>query len=114
MISLDDLGVPDWARTLATLALGAGGAKILAVWLENRRLSRKEYRETLLEQLKAQVARIEDLESCVGGLQTRVGNLRVEVAHLQERLRVEEQTVERLRMENDELRGRLDDPDPFA
>ena len=109
MISLDD-GIPDWARFVATLALGAGGAKVLAVWLENRRLAQKDYRETLL-------ARIEDLESCVSGLQTRVGSLRVEIAHLEERLRVEEGDVERLQRENDELRARLQDdgpPHPFA
>lgn len=101
MISLDD-GIPDWARTAATLLVGAGGAKMLAVWLENRRLSQKEYRETLL-------SRIEDLESCVAGLQARVGNLRVEVAHLEERLRVESSLVERLREENDALRARVQD-----
>jgi predicted nuclease with TOPRIM domain len=106
VISLEE-GVPEWARTLATLALGAGGAKMLAVWLENRRLSQKEYRDTLL-------SRIEDLESCVAGLQTRVGSLRVEIAHLEERLRGEEDDVERLQRENDELRSRLDDPDPLA
>ena len=103
MISLDD-GVPYWARTLATLALGAGGAKVLAVWLENRRLMQKEYRETLL-------GRITELESCVAGLQTRVGNLRVEVAHLEERLEDEEERADRLSLENDELRARLQDRD---
>ena len=120
-MSLLEDGIPDWARTLATLALGAGGAKVLAVWLENRRLTRREYRETLLAQIEQQLARVEDLESCVAGLQTRVGSLRVEVAHLQERLRVEETAVERLRRENDELRARLQDaleargdPDPLA
>ena len=101
MISLDD-GVPEWARTAATLLIGAGAAKVLAVWLENRRLAQRDFRETL-------VARISELESCVGGLQTRVGNLRVEVAHLQERLKVEEETVDRLSLENDELRSRLQD-----
>jgi hypothetical protein len=107
VISLDD-GVPDWARTLATLALGAGGAKVLAVWLENRRLTQREYRETL-------ISRIDELESCVSSLQTRVGNLRVEVAHLEERLVVEEERADRLELENDGLRSRLqdrDDPDP--
>ena len=113
MISLDD-GVPDWARFVATLALGAGGAKVLAVWLENRRLTQKEYRDTLL-------ARIEDLESCVSGLQTRVGSLRVEIAHLEEGLQRESEAAERLQVENDGLRARLQDledpngpPHPFA
>lgn len=94
--------IPEWAKALVTLLVGAGGAKMLAVWLENRRLSNKDYRETLLE-------RVRELESVVSSLQLRVGNLRVEMAHLEERLADESELVERLRAENDELRARLQD-----
>lgn len=103
MISADD--VPEWARTLATLALGAGGAKMLAVWLENRRLTRRDYRETLEE-------RIKDLERQVGALFERVGNLRVEVAHLEGALQDERERSERLDQENSRLRDRLSEMDP--
>lgn len=94
--------IPEWAKALVTLVLGAGGGKLFSVWLENRRLSNKDYRETLLE-------RVRELESVVSSLQLRVGNLRVEMAHLEERLADESELVERLRNENDELRARLQD-----
>lgn len=99
--------VPEWLRTAATLLLGAGAAKILAIWLENRRLTSKDYRETLLE-------RVRELEGVVSSLQTRVGNLRVEVAHLSSQLDEERELAERLRRENDELRARLEDDVPFG
>ncbi len=76
-MQLPDHDLPDWLRSAAMLLAGAGGAKMLAVWLENRRLGRQDYRETLLE-------RVRELETVVSGLQTRVANLRVEVAHLEE------------------------------
>lgn len=94
--------IPEWVKAAVTLLLGAGGAKMLAVWLENRRLSNKDYRETLLE-------RVRELESVVSSLQLRVGNLRVEMAHMEERLQDESELVEKLRSENDELRARLQD-----
>lgn len=78
MIAFEDLtDLPSWVKTTATLVAGAGTAKLLAVWMENRRLGRTEFRETLLE-------RIRELEKIVSGLHTRVGNLRVEVARLEE------------------------------
>jgi chromosome segregation ATPase len=92
--------VPTWARTLATLALGAGGAKMLAVWLENRRLTQRDYRETLED-------RIKDLERQVAGLFERVGSLRVEVAHLEEALEDEVERANRLDEDNARLRARL-------
>ena len=104
MIGLDE-GVPGWARTLATLALGAGGAKILAVWLENRRLMQRDYRETL-------EGRIQDLERQVAGLFERIGNLRVEVARLEEDLENELERSERLDLDNARLRARLMEVDP--
>lgn len=98
MLTGDD--IPDWARTGATLLLGAGAARLFGVWLENRRLATKDYRETLLE-------RIQDLERQLNGLNERVGNLRVEVAHLEEALEDERERVERLDGENERLRARL-------
>jgi len=102
-VILDD-GVPAWARTLATLLIGAGGARVLAIWLENRRLTRRDYRETLL-------ARIRELELLMVGLQERIGSLREEVAGLREQLDAESELVERLRGENDGLRARMEDHD---
>lgn len=103
MLSTDD--VPDWARSAITLLIGAGGAKMLAVWLENRRLLRKDYRETLER-------RIVDLERQLYSLSERVGNLRVEVAHLEEALNDEQERATRLEHENLALRARLSEVDP--
>lgn len=49
---------------------------MLSVWLENNRLKSKDFRETLM-------SRINDLELSHSSMQTRIGNLRVEVAHLE-------------------------------
>lgn len=76
--------LPDWAKYLIATAVGAGGVKWFSVFLENRRLANKDFRETLLE-------RIRELEKVVESLQTRMGNLRVEMAHLE----VENQQLKR-------------------
>ena len=68
--------MPEWLKTVITLALGAGGVQWMRVWMESRRLGRKDFRDTLL-------SRISELESVVGSLQARMGNLRVEMAHLE-------------------------------
>lgn len=68
--------IPSWLVPVLGALFGAGGVKVLSVWLENRRLTRKEYRETMLE-------RIRELEGVVANLQVRIGNLRVDVAHLE-------------------------------
>jgi chromosome segregation ATPase len=75
------------------------------VWLENRRLAKREYRETLM-------SLIEDLQRQVSGLQTRVGNLRVELAHLEEALSDERRRSDELDQENSRLRARLLEVDP--
>lgn len=75
-MQLPDDYMPDWAKYILTAVLGAGGAHWLRVYLENRRLQNKDFRETLLE-------RIRELEKVVASLQTRMGNLRVEMAHLE-------------------------------
>jgi|SRR5687768_1044201 len=85
MLTQEDL--PGWVQTTATLLLGAGAARMLAVVLENSRLSKREYRETLLE-------RIRELEKVVEGLQGRLGDLRVELAVVKE--------------ENEQLRERVE------
>lgn len=68
--------LPDWAKTAVAIAFGAGGVRFFSAWLENKRLGKKEFRETLLE-------RIRELEKVVAHMQTRMGNLRVEMAHLE-------------------------------
>lgn len=73
---LDPDYLPDWAKTAVAIAFGAGGVRFFSAWLENRRLGKKEFRETLLE-------RIRELEKVVAHMQTRMGNLRVEMAHLE-------------------------------
>jgi len=68
--------LPETVKLVISAIFGAGGVAFLRVWLENRRLSKKEFRETLLD-------RVRELEKVIGNLQTRMGNLRVEMAHLE-------------------------------
>lgn len=84
MIQMPEDGLPSWVIPVITAVLGAGGVHWFRAWLENRRLSKKEFRETLLD-------RIHELETVVGQLQVRMGNLRVEMAHLE----VENQQLKR-------------------
>jgi hypothetical protein len=80
MISFDDLtDLPPWIKTGATLLLGAGAAKLLGVWLENRRLAKKEYRDTLLQ-------RIRDLETMIAGMHVTHVEMAVKVARLEDDL----------------------------
>lgn len=69
--------IPAWVKSLSTLLLGAGAAKLLAVWLENRRLEKKEYRETLL-------GRIRELEATITRMQTAHTETAVAVALLKD------------------------------
>lgn len=103
MFTGDEL--PSWARTAITLALGAGGARILGVWLENRRLTQKDYRETL-------ESRIRELERQVASLMERLGGMRVEVALLEEDLDDERRRSDALEEDNARLRARLLEVDP--
>lgn len=68
--------LPETLKLILSAVLGAGGVAWLRVWLENRRLGKKEFRETLLE-------RVRELEKIISSLQVRMGNLRVEQAHLE-------------------------------
>ena len=68
--------LPQTAKLIISAVLGAGGVAWFRVWLENRRLSKKEFRETLLD-------RVRELEKVIASMQTRMGNLRVEMAHLE-------------------------------
>lgn len=68
--------LPEWAKIAIGAVLGAGGVRWFSVYLENRRLAKKDFRETLLE-------RIRELEKVVAHMQRRMGNLRVEMAHLE-------------------------------
>lgn len=76
MQALPDDYLPEWAKYGLSLVVGAGGVHWLKAILENRRLAKKEFRETLLE-------RIRELEKVVASMQVRMGNLRVEMAHLE-------------------------------
>ena len=103
MLSSED--VPQWVRTALTAFVSIGLAKVYAVWAENRRLTKRDYRETLEE-------RISDLERQVAGLFERIGALRAEVAHLETELTHEREKVDRLDQDNDRLRERLLEVDP--
>ena len=71
----DDYLTPSIKYVLGAV-FGAGGVAMLRVWLENRRLGKKDFRELLLD-------RIRDLESKHTHMSIRMGNLRVEMAHLE-------------------------------
>lgn len=84
MLSFDELkDLPDWVKTAATLLLGAGGAKIisktLGVFMENRRMAKKEYRDTLLQ-------RIRELELMVSAMHVTHVDMAVKVARLEDDL----------------------------
>lgn len=68
--------LPESLKLIISAVLGAGGVAFFRVWLENRRLSKKEFRETLLD-------RVRELEKVIANMQRRMGNLRVEMAHLE-------------------------------
>ena len=68
--------LPETVKLIISAVLGAGGVAFFRVWLENRRLSKKEFRETLLD-------RVRELEKVISRMQTRMGNLRVEMAHIE-------------------------------
>jgi hypothetical protein len=90
MMAFNELSeLPGWLKTTITLLLGAGGAKLLAVWLENRRLEKKEYRDTLL-------GRIRELETTIQAMQASFTNMSVKLALVED--------------ENSELRDRLGMP----
>lgn len=80
MLSFDSLtDLPPWIKTGVTLLLGAGAAKMLGVVLENRRLAKKEYRDTLLQ-------RIRELENRVDGHAEVTAGLRVRIAQAEDDL----------------------------
>lgn len=68
--------LPESLKLIISAVLGAGGVAFFRVWLENRRLSKKEFRETLLD-------RVRELEKIISRMQIRMGNLRVEMAHIE-------------------------------
>ena len=75
-MQLPDDYLPESLKLVLATIFGAGGVAFLRVWLENRRLSKKEFRETLLD-------RVRELEKVIAHMQKRMGNLRVEMAHLE-------------------------------
>ena len=72
----DPTALPESVKLVISAVLGAGGVGFLRTWLENRRLGKKEFRETLLD-------RVRELETVIASMQVRMGNLRVEMAHLE-------------------------------
>lgn len=100
MISSDD--VPGWAGPVVSALIGGAGVKMLSVWLENRRLTRRDYRETLESQIRV-------LQRQVASLYERLNAAERELGHLEEALDGERETVDRLDQENARLRARLEE-----
>lgn len=78
--------LPGWVKTTATLFLGAGAARLLAVWLENRRLEKREYRDTLLTRIRELEVEIKGMNQTVRDLSVELALVKDENAELQERL----------------------------
>jgi hypothetical protein len=70
---IDQDYLPGWVKTLLTILLSGGAVKLLSVLLENRRLVKKDYRETML-------ARIAHLEQVIAQMQTAHTELSVKLA----------------------------------
>lgn len=64
--------IPDWLKAGLTLIAGGGAVHYLRAWLENRRLSNSDFRQTLLD-------RINTLESKLDKMHDEVANLRVKL-----------------------------------
>lgn len=67
--------IPAWVQGLIAFASSAGAVKLIAVWLENRRLAKGDFRETLLE-------RIKDLEEAGQAMQARLEKQAQEIGRL--------------------------------
>lgn len=74
---IDQDYLPGWAKTLITILLSGGAVKLLSVLLENRRLVKKDYRETML-------ARIQHLEETIASMQATHTALSVKLALVEE------------------------------
>lgn len=78
--------LPSWVKTVATLIVGAGGSKLLAVWLENRRLEKKEYRHTLLGRIRELEAMVKDMQSSFVAMSVELALVKDENRELKEQL----------------------------
>lgn len=74
-----DADLPEWIKSALALVLGAGGVAFFRVWLENRRLAKQEYRDTLMD-------RIRELERMYDSLHEELADERVKNAELRARL----------------------------
>lgn len=70
---LSDL--PPWLKSGMTFLIGAGAAKLLAVWLENKRLANNEYRDTLLQRIRELEAKIDVMHETNTRMAVRVATL---------------------------------------
>jgi len=85
MISFDDLtDLPPWVKTGATLLLGAGASKVLAVWLESRRLAKREYRDTLLQRIRELETKIDRMYHELGQRDVLIEQLRNDLEQYKE------------------------------
>lgn len=82
---LNDL--PGWLKTTITLALGAGAARLLAVWLESRRLEKKEYRDTLLTRIRELELTIKAMQDSFTAMSVKLALVEDENSELKERLK---------------------------
>lgn len=71
--------LPVWLQALVGVLGGGALVRLLSVWLENKRLSRSDYRNTL-------ISRIRELEEENGELHDEIADLREKVGQLEGRL----------------------------
>jgi cell division protein FtsB len=75
MIFADINELPPWLKSGVTLLAGAGVAKLLAVWLENKRLEKSDYRDTLVGRIRELEDKIDEMHATNTRLAIKVNTL---------------------------------------
>lgn len=75
-----------WITALLGAIFGVGGATLLRVWLESRRLSNGEFRQTLIDRIRELEGHVEILQTLVGDLKGETARLESDNCHLRKRL----------------------------
>ena len=97
--------IPAWAQAILAALFGAGGVKMLGVWLENRRLAKADFRETLLERIQSLEASNLELHERLQAQAERLGSLQSENDLLKRALQLKPEArryVERNRPDKDD------------
>lgn len=86
--------IPDWLKAGLTLVAGGGAVHYLKVWLENRRLSNSDFRQTLLDRIHGLETKIDDMHIEIGDLRVKLASEILEKRMLERQLEVVQATVQ--------------------